>query len=75
MGGFTPLLGNVFDFFWKGHKKNLQLLERPDSVGAMVKEAGWKLAALAIFVMALSFLTVWLLLWALTRYAAWLFSV
>ncbi len=75
VGGFTPLLGNVFDFFWKGHTKNLQLLERPESAGPMLREAGWKLAALATFVAGLSFLTVWLLLYALTRYASWLFSM
>lgn len=26
--GSVPLLGNVFDFFWKANSKNMQLLER-----------------------------------------------
>lgn len=71
VGGFVPVLGNVFDFFWKGHSKNLRLLEDPGEVAAIVKEAGWKLAALAIFVVALSFFTILLLLYALSRIANW----
>ena len=75
VGGFVPVLGNIFDFLWKGHAKNLQLLENPQAVAEMVKEAGWKVAALAIFVIVLSFFTVLLLLYAISHYASWLFGV
>lgn len=75
VGGFTPVLGNIFDFVWKGHAKNLKLLEDPQAASSMLREAGWKIAALAIFVVVLSFFSILLLLHALSRYSAWLFGM
>ena len=44
--GVVPIAGNLFDFFWKAHRKNLLLLKKPAALGDVLREAGWKLAAL-----------------------------
>lgn len=69
--GSVPVLGNLFDLFWKSHQKNLQLLEDPDSLTAVVKEAWWKLAGLLAVVALLLVLAVYLvvlLVWWYHRY-------
>lgn len=75
VGGVVPILGNVFDFLWKGHAKNLELLENPEAAAAMAKEAGWKVAAVAVFVIAFSFASVLLLLYLLNHYATRFFGM
>lgn len=44
--GTVPLAGNLFDFFWKAHHKNLRLLRDPRALPAILQEAGWKLTVL-----------------------------
>jgi hypothetical protein len=46
--GTVPIAGNIFDFFWKAHHKNLRLLRDPKALSAIVEEAGWKLKVLTI---------------------------
>ena len=69
--GSIPLLGNLFDLFWKSHQRNLQLLENPGSLALVLREAWWRLAGLAAVVGLLLLLAVYLvavLVWAYQRY-------
>lgn len=68
--GVVPLLGNVFDLVWKAHSKNLRLLGRPEELADVLREARWKLLALAGLVAALAAVLLFLLgavLWLLLR--------
>ena len=70
--GSIPVLGNLFDLFWKSHQKNLLLLQEPESLTAVLREAWWKLAGLVAVVALLLILSVYLvvvLLWWLQRFA------
>ena len=58
--GSIPVLGNLFDLFWKAHQKNLQLLQDPGSLATVLREAWWKLAGLVAVVALLSILAVYL---------------
>ncbi len=58
--GSVPVLGNLFDLFWKAHQKNLQLLENPGSLAGILREAWWKLAGLVAVVALLLILAVYL---------------
>lgn len=58
--GSIPVLGNLFDLFWKAHQKNLQLLQEPESLSAVLKEAWWKLAGLMAVVLLLLVLAIYL---------------
>lgn len=63
--GAVPLAGNLFDLLWKAHRKNLVLLRRPEELGAVLREARWKAAALVAAVVLLSAALVSMLLFAL----------
>ena len=71
--GSIPVLGNLFDLFWKAHQKNLELLQNPGSLADVVREAWWKLAGLVAVVFLLAILAVYLVvvfLWAYQRFVA-----
>ncbi len=70
--GSVPLLGNLFDLFWKAHQKNLLLLEEPDSLAAVLREAWWKLAGLVAVVVLLAILAVYLIVVLVWWYQKWL---
>lgn len=59
--GSVPILGNLFDLFWKAHQKNLELLENPGSLALVVREAWWKLAGLVAVVLLLVVAAIYLL--------------
>lgn len=70
--GSIPVLGNLFDLFWKAHQKNLLLLQEPESLTAVLRDAWWKFAGLVAVVVLLLVLSVYLvvvLLWWLQRFA------
>ena len=46
--GTVPIAGNIFDFFWKAHNKNLRLLRDPKALSSILEEAGWKLKVLTV---------------------------
>ena len=71
--GSVPVLGNLFDLFWKAHQKNLQLLEEPGSLTGVLREAWWKLAGLVAVVALLVILAVYLVvvfLWWYHRFVS-----
>ena len=71
--GSIPLLGNLFDLFWKSHQKNLQLLREPGSLTVVLKEAWWKLAGLVAVVVLLLILAAYLVvvfLWWYHRFVS-----
>ncbi|MCP4203302.1 MAG: DUF4112 domain-containing protein [bacterium] len=71
--GSIPLLGNLFDLFWKAHQKNLQLLQEPGSLALVLREAWWKLAGLIAVVALLLILAVYLVvvfLWWYQRFVS-----
>ena len=51
--GSIPLAGDLFDLAWKSHRKNLLLLREPTAVALVLREAWWKLGALAGIVVLL----------------------
>lgn len=73
--GSIPILGNLFDLFWKAHQKNLELLQDPGSLALVLREAWWKLAGLIAVVFLLLVLAAYLVvvfLWAYQRFVvAW----
>lgn len=73
--GSIPLLGNLFDLFWRGHKKNLRLLRDPDELPAVLREAGWKLALLASVAVAMALLMALLVIAALALAVYFLLSL
>lgn len=71
--GSVPVLGNLFDLFWKSHQKNLQLLREPGSLASVLKEAWWKLAGLVAVVVLLMILAIYLVvafLWWYHRFVS-----
>ena len=60
--GSVPLAGNLFDLFWKAHQKNLVLLENPEAMAEVLREAWWRLAGLVAVVLLLVTLAVYLLI-------------
>ena len=69
--GSIPVLGNLFDLFWKSHQKNLQLLQHPGSLATVMREAWWKLAGLVAVVALLLILAAYLVvvfLWWYQRF-------
>ncbi len=71
--GSIPLLGNLFDLFWKAHQKNLQLLQEPESLSRVLREAWWKLAGLIAVVVLLTVLAIYLVvafLWWYQRFVS-----
>ncbi len=58
--GTVPVLGNLFDLFWKAHSKNFRLLQQPGELPGIVQEARWKLAALVGAALVLAVLAVYL---------------
>lgn len=69
--GSVPVLGNLFDLFWKAHQKNLRLLKDPSSLAEVIREAWWKLAGLVAVVLLLVLLAVYLvfvLIWFSQRF-------
>jgi hypothetical protein len=69
--GSVPVLGNLFDLFWKAHQKNLQLLQEPRSLALVLREAWWKLAGLVAVVALLLILAVYLVVFSLWWYQRW----
>lgn len=67
--GSIPLLGDFFDVAWKSHRKNLKLLQNPEALPEIVREARWKLGALVGVVVLLAVMLVGLLAFA-ARFAA-----
>lgn len=65
--GSIPIAGDLFDVAWKVHRKNLLLLERPEEMTEVLREARWKLVGLlgALFILVVSLLTL----------LAWIFEV
>jgi len=65
--GSIPIAGDLFDVAWKVHRKNLLLLERPEEMTEVLREARWKLVGLigALFILVVSLLTL----------VAWIFEV
>lgn len=61
--GSVPILGNIFDLLWKAHRRNLQLLEHPDALPAVLSEARGRLAALVAIVFLLTLVLLALLAW------------
>lgn len=66
--GSVPVLGNLFDLFWRGHKKNLRLLREPGELPAILREAGWKLALLVSLAIVMALAMTALLIWGLALY-------
>ena len=66
--GVVPIAGNLFDLFWKAHRKNLRLLKDPAALGEVLREAGWKLAALAALVVILGATLLAVLVWMMDLY-------
>jgi hypothetical protein len=64
--GTVPIAGNIFDFFWRAHHKNLRLLRDPKALSAILQEAGWKLKVLTV-TLFLSTITLSLLLFYIVR--------
>lgn len=73
--GSVPVLGNLFDLVWKAHRKNLVLLESPEAVSDVLREARWKLGVLVGIVFVLLVALVYLLVfftWATWKlWALW----
>lgn len=64
--GVIPLLGDLFDFAWKGNVRNLALLERYARPGARAQPSDWAfvivvLALLAVVALVPVLLVAWLL--------------
>lgn len=70
--GSVPLLGNLFDLFWKSHQKNLLLLQDPSALTSVLREAWWKLAGLVAVVVLLLVLAVYLVVFLVWSYHKWL---
>ncbi len=67
--GSFPILGDLFDLFWKSHRKNLQLLKNPGSLGLVAREAWWKLSGLLGVLVLLLVLGAFLLVQTVSLYA------
>ncbi len=65
--GTIPIAGNIFDFIWKPHRKNLRLLNDPNAVSGVLQEAGWKLKV-AVGVLVFGAMTLLALFITLTRW-------
>jgi hypothetical protein len=51
--GSVPVAGDVFDLLWKANRKNLELLEDPARLRAMLREAGSRVGLLVVLALAL----------------------
>ena len=65
--GAVPIVGDVFDFFWKAQTKNLLLLEQPHQVGAVWAEAKGHIVVLSV-VCGLLLVGLIGVLWMLARF-------
>ncbi len=63
VAGSVPILGNLFDLFWKAHRRNLELLERPGALAQVLREASGRFVALAAVVFLLALALAALLVW------------
>lgn len=65
--GSIPLVGDVFDIFWKAQRKNLTLLEDPGSLPAIWQEAKGRVVVLCAVAFALLIVGLGVL-WVLVRW-------
>jgi hypothetical protein len=82
--GAIPMLGQIFDFFWKANRKNFELLEEyavaPDKIKA---QSGTVVASSLIFVLVLMliivgtalYLTFTVFSWFTTWFTTWLATI
>ena len=52
--GSIPLIGDVFDLFWKAQRKNLTLLEHPDHLPHIWREAKGRIVGLVAVAVVLA---------------------
>ena len=68
--GTVPLLGNVFDLFYKANYRNAQLMREYYDEGKHTGPIWPVLTGIAVFFVVLLAVTVWLLYWIATRLIA-----
>ena len=62
--GVVPLLGNVFDVFWKANRANVALLERHAGQRGPARTADWLFVAGALLIaLAIAALPILIILW------------
>lgn len=66
--GSLPLVGDIFDLMWKSHKKNYELLEAPQRLSEVLREARAKLSLLVLALVILAAASIWILWLMATLY-------
>lgn len=68
--GSIPVLGNIFDFYFKANTRNINLLRKHFKEGKYQGTGNWIIALVALFLVLLIFL----MLWGLWKLLDWLLT-
>ena len=72
--GVIPIIGNIFDFFWKSNLKNMRLMQQYDThPEKTVRSTKLKLSILVIFLIGLFILSLFIVIWITAAIFQWLF--
>lgn len=72
--GVIPIIGNIFDFFWKSNLKNMRLMQQYDThPEKTVRSTKLKLLILVIFLIGLFILSLFIVIWITAAIFQWLF--